>query len=86
MQRLTCSLRELKCASGENDADRMTFAGYGAVFGNVDADGDLILPGAFQRARPGPSGPGVLARHAPAAPAAAGLMRGTSRPSASGRT
>ena len=48
MQRLTCSLRELKCASGETDADRMRFAGYGAVFGNVDADGDLILPGAFQ--------------------------------------
>ena len=48
MQRLTCSLRELKCASRENDADRMTFAGYGAVFGNVDADGDLILPGAFR--------------------------------------
>ena len=27
MQRLTCSLRELKCASGESAADRMRFAG-----------------------------------------------------------
>ena len=49
MQRLTSSLRELKCASGESAADRRTFAGYGAVFGNVDADGDLIQPGAFQK-------------------------------------
>ena len=52
MQRLTCSLRELKWAVGDTDAGdtpRMTFSGYGAVFGNVDADGDLILPGAFQK-------------------------------------
>lgn len=47
MQRLNCSLKELKFAPGETDAEQMTFSGYGAVFGNVDAYGDVILPGAF---------------------------------------
>jgi len=47
MQRLNCSLKELKFAPGGTDAEQMTFSGYGAVFGNVDAYGDVILPGAF---------------------------------------
>ena len=29
------------------DGDTMTISGYGAVFGNVDAYGDVIAPGAF---------------------------------------
>lgn len=37
---------EVKFAAGDA-ADAMTFSGYGAVFGNVDAGGDLIEPGAF---------------------------------------
>ena len=37
MQRLNCSLKELKFAPGGTDAKQMTFSGYGAVFGNVDA-------------------------------------------------
>jgi HK97 family phage prohead protease len=45
MQRLACSLREVKLAPGKDDA--MTFAGYGAVFNNVDSYGDVIMPGAF---------------------------------------
>ncbi len=33
-----------------NDADgKMSFAGYGAVFGNVDSYGDVIAPGAFAK-------------------------------------
>ena len=40
-----CGLREIKFAS--EGADSMTFSGYGAVFGNVDAYGDVIEPGAF---------------------------------------
>src|SRR5262245_57774079 len=36
---------ELKLAG--SDAAQMTFAGYGAVFGNVDAYGDVIQRGAF---------------------------------------
>ena len=45
MDRIDCALRELKLAPAESAA--MTFSGYGAVFGNVDAYGDVIAPGAF---------------------------------------
>lgn len=38
---------EFKFAS--NDAGAMTFAGYGAVFGNVDSHGDVIARGAFSK-------------------------------------
>jgi HK97 family phage prohead protease len=37
---------ELKFA-GTTGADVGTFSGYGAVFGNVDDGGDMIVPGAF---------------------------------------
>lgn len=40
-----CGIRELKFAAG--DEKTMEFSGYGAVFGNVDAYGDVIQPGAF---------------------------------------
>lgn len=42
---LNCNLIELKLAA--NDAGTMEFSGYGAVFGNVDAYGDVIEQGAF---------------------------------------
>lgn len=45
MDRLACTLVELKLA-GEDPAT-MTFSGYGAAFGNVDAYGDVIQKGAF---------------------------------------
>lgn len=45
MERMNCALTELKFAPSGTDA--MSFAGYGAVFGNVDAYGDVIAPGAF---------------------------------------
>lgn len=44
MERSDFSLREVKLAS---DGGEMSFAGYGAVFGNVDSYGDVIMPGAF---------------------------------------
>jgi len=43
MDRMLIPFREIKFASD----DSMEFSGYGAVFGNVDAYGDVILPGAF---------------------------------------
>jgi len=43
MERMTVPLCEIKFSS---DA-AMEFSGYGAVFGNVDAYGDVIAPGAF---------------------------------------
>ena len=45
MERTFIPLREIKFASDGTDA--MEFSGYGAVFGNVDAYGDVIVPGAF---------------------------------------
>lgn len=47
MQHLNCGLIELKFAPAEDGTDTMSFEGYGAVFGNVDAYGDVIEPGAF---------------------------------------
>lgn len=44
MRHLACALNEIKLASS---GDTMSFDGYGAVFGNVDAYGDVIAPGAF---------------------------------------
>lgn len=35
-----------------NVADNGEFSGYGAVFGNVDDGGDVIMPGAFEKALP----------------------------------
>lgn len=45
MRHLACQFTEIKFDSSKPDA--MTFSGYGAVFGNVDAYGDVIEPGAF---------------------------------------
>lgn len=45
MDRLDCGLVEVKFAGAES----MSFSGYGAVFGNIDAYGDVIDPGAFAK-------------------------------------
>lgn len=44
-EHLACGLIELKFDS--SDASVMSFSGYGAVFKNIDAYGDVIEPGAF---------------------------------------
>jgi len=44
MERMLVPLGEIKFANADNP---MEFTGYGAVFGNVDAYGDVIQPGAF---------------------------------------
>lgn len=46
MEKMNFGLGEFKFAQ---DGDAMTIAGYGAVFGNVDAYGDVIAPGAFAK-------------------------------------
>ena len=46
MERMSFGLSEFKFAE---KGDAMTLAGYGAVFGNVDAHGDVIEPGAFAK-------------------------------------
>ena len=45
MQHVLCRFNEIKLAPPESST--MSFEGYGAVFGNVDAYGDVIEPGAF---------------------------------------
>ena len=48
MRHLACALTEIKLAPpSDSNVESMTFSGYGAVFGNVDAYGDVIAPGAF---------------------------------------
>lgn len=47
MDRITCGLIEIKLAGTDDGQDEMSFSGYGAVFNNIDAGGDLIEPGAF---------------------------------------
>lgn len=42
--RLECKFDDVADADG-----KMTFSGYGAVFGNVDSYGDVIAPGAFAK-------------------------------------
>lgn len=46
-ERTIVPLRELKFADDGKGAKTRTFKGYGAVFGNVDAYGDVIEAGAF---------------------------------------
>lgn len=48
MERLDCGLVDLKAAP-DAGPEAMTFSGYGAVFGNMDAYGDVIAKGAFAR-------------------------------------
>lgn len=48
MERMTFALAELKLADPDGSAVKeMRFSGYGAMFNNVDAYGDVIEPGAF---------------------------------------
>lgn len=63
MDRLTCGL-EVKF---EADQPSMTVRGYGAVFGNIDAYGDVIQKGAFRRtldeAKASGNWPAMLSQH-----------------------
>jgi HK97 family phage prohead protease len=64
MERMACGFVELKFAGAEAE---MTFTGYGAVTGNVDAYGDVIAPGAFAdtlaNARRSGLWPAMLSQH-----------------------
>lgn len=45
LQHVLCRFNDIKLAPPETNT--MSFEGYGAVFGNIDAYGDVIEPGAF---------------------------------------
>jgi HK97 family phage prohead protease len=63
--RMDCGFAELKFA-GADEKD-MTFSGYGAVFGNVDSYGDVIVKGAFKdsitRSKRAKQWPAMLMQH-----------------------
>src|ERR1700742_982164 len=44
------------------DPDKKTFTGYASVFGNIDLDGDITMPGAFKKsiAENGPNGTNAI--------------------------
>jgi len=46
-ERMRCGL-QLKFAQDDSDTKVGTFSGYGAVFNNLDAGGDVIAPSAFK--------------------------------------
>ncbi|KQV33136.1 MULTISPECIES: HK97 family phage prohead protease [unclassified Rhizobium] len=45
---MTIEHLQVKFAASEIDAQTGEFKGYGAVFGNIDSHGDVIMPGAFK--------------------------------------
>lgn len=67
-QHFDCGLIEVKFSAGDGvDTGEMTFSGYGAVFGNIDAGGDMILKGAFKdtlsEAKKSGNWPAMLMQH-----------------------
>jgi hypothetical protein len=67
IERLFVGLGEVKITADADSPDDMTFAGYGAVFGNVDSYGDVIAKGAFadtlKKARSSGQWPALLSQH-----------------------
>lgn len=67
LMRAEIGLAEIKFAAGDDPATKMTFTGYGAVFGNVDSYGDVIEKGAFKKtlgdARKSGFWPAMLSQH-----------------------
>lgn len=57
MEKMNFDLSEFKFAE---DGDAMSIKGYGAVFGNVDAYGDVIAPGAFAKSLAGHKAAGTM--------------------------
>lgn len=49
IEQMAVSRLEAKFDSPDDNDGKMTFSGYGAVFGNVDSYGDVIAPGAFAK-------------------------------------
>jgi len=67
IEHMNVLLGEIKLAEPGADAKDMTFAGYGAVFGNIDTYGDVIEPGAFsatvKAAKESGNWPAMLSSH-----------------------
>lgn len=65
IQHIVCNLMEVKAI--DSDDGLMRFSGYGAVFGNVDSYGDVIVKGAFKKtlaeAKGSGNWPSMLSQH-----------------------
>lgn len=48
LERFGCGL-DLKLLDSNPDTKVGSFSGYGSVFNNIDAGGDMVMPGAFKR-------------------------------------
>lgn len=62
MEKKLFSLAEVKFAASDDVATK-SFEGYGAVFGNVDAYGDVIAPGAFAKSLKSSATPLMFLNH-----------------------
>lgn len=63
MEKKLFTIGEVKFAS--DDADKKTFSGYGAVFGNVDSHNDVIVKGAFGKGLKSNDMPAMFLNHDP---------------------
>lgn len=67
LEHMSVDIGEVKVADVTADAGEMKFSGYGAVFGNVDAWGDIVAKGAFtatvKQAKSSGKWPAMLASH-----------------------
>lgn len=67
LERLLCQFTDVDVKLAPDGTQVMEFSGYGAVFGNVDAYGDVIAPGAFAdtlvEARKSGQWPAMLSQH-----------------------
>lgn len=65
VQHIVCNLLEVKAI--DSDDGLMRFSGYGAIFGNVDSYGDVLVKGAFKNtlaaAKRSGNWPAMLSQH-----------------------
>lgn len=65
---LETKLATLEVKAEEEDDEYLTVSGYGAVFGNMDSGGDIIMPGAFKESMDKGRKPKMLWQHDPSQP------------------
>lgn len=65
IQHLICNLTEVKAVKADDGL--MRFSGYGAIFGNIDSYGDVLVKGAFKKtlaeAKKTGNWPAMLSQH-----------------------
>ncbi len=67
-EHLETKLATLEIKAEAEDQDYLTVSGYGAVFGNMDSGGDIVMPGAFKGSMENGRKPKMLWQHDPSQP------------------